>query len=72
MSFYPNQIKLLSPTIKQNIFSIKMLIQSDIPFDFSPPIFEFNGLAHLNLMAVSIFDLKFVDNLLWFKKNSEI
>jgi hypothetical protein len=36
MSFYPNQIMFLSPTIKEKNVSIKMLIHNDIPVDFSP------------------------------------
>ncbi len=66
MSFYPNQIFFLSLTIKENFDSIKMLIACDIPFHFSPTLFEFNYLAQLNIMAISIFNLKVIDNLVWF------
>jgi hypothetical protein len=40
-----------------------MLIQSDIIFDFSPTLFEFDGLTHLKTMAIGIFDLTLIDNL---------
>jgi hypothetical protein len=71
ISFYPNQIQFLSPTINEKFISIKMLIQSDISFDFSPTLFEFTKLTHLNTITISIFNLKFIDNLVWFNKTMQ-
>jgi len=42
-----------------------MIIQSDISFDFSITLFEFNLLTNPNTMAIIIFDLNFIDDLVW-------
>jgi hypothetical protein len=63
ISFNPNQIKSLAPNIKENKGLISLFFYDKIPFGFFPKNLDFNSFVHLNTMAVSIFDDKFMDNL---------
>ena len=62
ISFYPNQIKLLSPNIKENKGLIYLFFNDEIPFEFFPKNLDLNNFVHLNTMEVCIFDNKFIDN----------
>ena len=70
ISFRPNQIIFLSPSIKQNLNFIYILIGDNFPFKFSLKLFDFNQFTYLNTMAVSILDLHFynMDDLVWFNE----
>ena len=54
--------------MNESFVSIKMFIKRYIPFDFSPALFEFNGLTHLNTMTIIVFDFKFIEDIIWFNK----
>ena len=64
ISFYPNQIRFLSPNnIKENRCLIYLFFYDRIPFGVFPENLDLNQFVHLNTMAVTIFDNKFMDNL---------
>jgi hypothetical protein len=65
ISFYPNQIRFLSPSIKENKDLISLFFNDEIPFGIFPVNFELNQFVCLNTMAVTIFTNKFMDNLEW-------
>ena len=64
ISFYPNQIKFESPSIKENK-GLTYLFFDEISFGFFPENLHLNHFVHLNTMSVTIFDNKFVENLEW-------
>ena len=72
--FYPNQIRFLSPNITQNRVLIYLFFYDKIPFGVFPDNLDLNQFVHLNTMAITIFDNKFIDNLEWFylKTTSDI
>jgi hypothetical protein len=61
--FYPNQIRFLSPTIKENRGLIYIFFNDEIPFGVFPEYLDLNQFVHSNTMAVTIFTNKFKDNL---------
>jgi hypothetical protein len=61
MSFYPNQIKILSPTIKENKGFIYLFFDAEIPFGFFPENLDLKHFVHLNTMAITIFDNKLIE-----------
>jgi hypothetical protein len=64
ISFCPNQIDFLSPTsIKENKGSIYFYFYDEIPFGVFTENLDLNHFVHLNTMAVTIFDNKFIKNL---------
>ena len=65
ISFCPNQIKLLSPTIKEYKGFSYLFIYEEIPFGFSPENLDLNNVVHLNTMAVTIFDNELMENAEW-------
>jgi hypothetical protein len=65
ISFYPNQIRFLSPTIKQNKGLIYLFFNDEIPFGIFPHNLDLNQFVYLNTMAVTIFRDNFMDNLEW-------
>jgi hypothetical protein len=65
ISFYPNQIRFLSPTIKENRGLIYLFFHDEILFGVFPYNLDLNQFVYLNTMAVSIFMNKFMDNLEW-------
>ena len=62
ISIYPNQIKILSPTIKENKGLIYLFFYDEIPFGFFPKNLDLNHFVQLNAMAATIFDNKFMKN----------
>jgi hypothetical protein len=62
-SFYPNQIRFLSPTIKENRGLINLFFNDKIPFGIFLYNLDLNHFVYLNTMAVTIFMNKFMDNL---------
>ena len=74
ISFYPNQIRFLSPTIKENRGFIYIFFYDEIPFGVFPEYLDLNQFVHLNTMVVTIFDNKFLENLKCFylKTSSDI
>ncbi len=65
ISFYPNQIRFLPPTIKENKSLIYLFCNDEIPFGVFPDNLDLNQFVYLNTMAVTIFTDKFMDNLEW-------
>ena len=65
ISFYPNQIRFLSPTIKENKSLIYLLFNDEIPFGIFPDSLDLNQFVYLNTMALSIFTGNFMDDLEW-------
>ena len=65
ISFYTNQIRFLSPNIKENRGSIYLFFYDKIPFGVFPENLALNHFVHLNTMAVTIFINNFMDNLQW-------
>jgi hypothetical protein len=65
ITFYPNQIRFLSPSIKENKGLIYLLLNDEIPFGIFPVNFDLNQFVCLNTMAVNIFLHKFMDNSEW-------
>jgi len=65
ISFYPNQ-KRISPNIKENKGLINLFFYDKIPLGFFPKNLVLNHSIHLNTIAISIFDNKFMENLEWF------
>ncbi len=65
ISFYPNQTRFLSPTIKENTSLIYFVFYDEIPFGIFPDNLDLNQFVYLNTMAVTIFTNKFMDNLEW-------
>jgi len=63
ISVCPNQIKLLSPTIKENKYLIYFFFNDEIPFGFFPEKIDLNHFVHLNTRAITIFDNKLIENL---------
>ncbi len=63
ISFYPNQIRFLSPTIKENKSLIYLFFYDEIPFGICPDNLVLNQFVYLNTMADTIFTNKFMDNL---------
>ena len=63
ISFYPNQIKFLSPNIKQNKGLIYLFFNDKIAFGIFPDDLDLNQFVYLNTMAVNIFTKNFMDNL---------
>ena len=62
-SLYPNQIKYLSPNIKENKGLIYLFFYDKIHFGYFPKNLDLNHFIHFNPMVVTIFDNKFMDNL---------
>ncbi len=65
ISFCPNQNKCLSPIIKQYKGLIYLLFNDKLPFGYFPEKFDLNHFVHLNTMAITIFDNKFMKKLEW-------
>ncbi len=65
ISFFPNQIRFLSPTIKENKSLIYLFFNDEIPFGIFPDNLDLSQFVYLNTMAVAIFTDKFMDNLEW-------
>ena len=61
--FFLNQIRFLSPTIKENRGLIYLFFYDEIPFGIFPDDLDLNQFVSLNIMAVTIFMNKFMDNL---------
>jgi hypothetical protein len=61
ISFYPNQIRFVSPNIKEN----RGFIYDEILFGIFPNNVDLKQFVHLNTMAVTIFMNKSMDNLEW-------
>ncbi len=55
-------------TITEKFDLFYMLIGKINSLGFFPTMFVFNKIAHLFTITISIFDLKFIDNLVWFNK----
>ena len=55
ISFYPNQIRFLSPTIKENKSLIYLFFNDEIPFGIFPYNLDLNHFVHLITVAVTIF-----------------
>ena len=62
ISFYPNQIRFLSPTIKENRGLIYIFLNDKIPFGGLPEKLDLNKFVYLNTMTVNIFTKNFMDN----------
>jgi hypothetical protein len=65
ISFYPNQIRFLSPTINENKGLIYLFFYDEIPFGIFPNNLDGNRFVYINTMAVTIFMNKFMNNLEW-------
>ena len=65
ISFNPNQIRFLSPTIKENKSLIYLFFNDEIPLGIFLDNLDLNQFVYLNTMAVTIFTDKFMDNLEW-------
>jgi hypothetical protein len=63
ISFYPNQIRFLSPTIQENRGLIYLFFYDEILVGVSQGNLDLNQFVHLNTMAVTIFTNHFMDNL---------
>jgi hypothetical protein len=63
ISFYPNQIRFLSPTIKENRGLINLFFDDKISFGVFLDNLDLNQFVYLNTMAVNIFTKNFMDNL---------
>jgi len=63
ISFYPNQIRFISPTIKENRGLIDLFFYDEIPFGVSTDNLDSIQFVHLNTITVRIFMNKFMDNL---------
>ena len=61
LSFYPNQIKFISPNIKEDRGFIYLFFDDKIPFGFFLENLDLNQFVHLNTTAVTIFIKKFMD-----------
>ena len=62
ISFCQNQIKVSSPTTKENKGLIYLFFDDKTPFRFFPENIDLNHFVHLNTMAVTIFDNMFMEN----------
>jgi hypothetical protein len=60
ISFYPNQIRFLSPTIKENRGLIYLVFNDEIPFGVFLDNLDLNLFVHLNTIEVRIFMNKFI------------
>ncbi len=56
ISFCPNQINFLLPTINENKGLIYLFFDNEIPFGVFPENLNLNHFVHLNTMAITIFD----------------
>ena len=65
ISFYPNQINFLSPTIKENKVLIYLFCYGEIAFGLFQENLDLNYFVPLNTIALTIFDNKFMENLKW-------
>ena len=65
ISFFPNQIRFLSPTIKENKSLIYLFFNDEIPFGIFPDNLDLNQFVYLNTMALNIFTENFMDDLEW-------
>jgi len=62
ISFYPNQINFLSPTINEKKVLIYLFCYDEIAFGFFQENLDLNYFVPLNTMALTIFDNKFMEN----------
>ena len=63
ISFYPNQTRFLSPTIKENRGLIYLFFNDKIPFGDFPENLDLNQFVYLNTTAINMFTQNFMDNL---------